>query len=591
MKAGALAAGLLALAALAAPRIADRARDAATDMLIQAVPRPPDGATPVVIVAVDAAALAEQGAWPWPRATLARLVAGVAATQPAAIALDVALPDPAPGDAALAGAIAAGPVVQAVLAGADPPPPGPGVVLIGAPNLVRLPALPGVAAPAVGSAPTGFAGLPGAVVRAAPMLLRAEPDGVIPGLAVAALARALDAPALILRAGQLQIGDVGLDLPEDGLLRLHPAAAAVPVIPAAAVLAGAPAAAVLRGRLVVVGVTAPGAAVLRPSVLGPFTASAVVQGEAAAQLAAGWVPLRAPGGVAGGALAALLVGALAAALVRWRTAPGLVGAALLAVGWVGVAMAALRLGPVLVDPLLPAAAALLGGAVEAASSALRLAREKARLAARFAHRLPTGVVEQLLAMPEAERLKPERRRVAVVMTDLAGFSAMVRNGEPQAVVAALNDYLAGVEQALLAQGATLERLIGDSVLAVFGAPVAMPDHAARALVAARAVDAFAEDFRCRPAAVALGFGETRIGVSAGEVLVGEMGGARLTWTVCGDAANIAARLQELGKTVGLRALVAGIDDPSLPPPLGVFALRGVGDVVVRPLDVSGHGAT
>ncbi len=160
---------------------------------------------------------------------------------------------------------------------------------------------------------------------------------------------------------------------------------------------------------------------------------------------------------------------------------------------------------------------------------------------------------------------------------------MVRTGEPNAVVAALNDYLRGVEDALLAQGATLERLIGDSVLGVFGAPVAMADVGPRAIAAARAIDAFAEAFRQRPEAAALGFGETRIGVAAGEVLVGEMGGARLTWTVCGDAANIAARLQELGKTVGRRVLVAGIEDASLPPPLGVFALRGVGDVEVRPL--------
>ncbi len=584
MRAGALAAALLVAASLVAPRIADRARDAATDLMVQAVPRPPDGATPVVIVAVDAQSLAAHGSWPWPREGLARLVAAVAAQRPAAIALDVALPDPAPGDAALAAALAAAPVVQAVLAGTAPPPPGPGLVVLGTPDLSALPALPGITPPAVGGVPPGFAGLPGPTVRTAPMLLRVGPEGWVPGLAVAALARALEAPALLLRDDVLQLAEVGLLLPPDGLLRLHPAAAAVPILPAGAILAGAPAAEVLRGRLVVLGVTAPGAAALRPSVLGPFTPSVVLQGEAAAQLAAGWVPLRTPGGAAGAAGAALVLGVLAAALVRWRTAAGLAGAALLALGWVGVAAAALRFGPWLADPLLPAAAALLAGVTEAAAAALREAREKARLAARFAHRLPTGVAAQLLAMPEAERLKPERRQVAVVMTDLAGFSAMVRTGEPNAVVAALNDYLRGVEQALLDQGATLERLIGDSVLGVFGAPVAMADVGTRAIAAARAIDTFAEAFRQRPEAAALGFGETRIGVAAGEVLVGEMGGARLTWTVCGDAANIAARLQELGKTVGRRVLVAGIEDASLPPPLGVFALRGVGDIEVRPID-------
>jgi class 3 adenylate cyclase len=97
------------------------------------------------------------------------------------------------------------------------------------------------------------------------------------------------------------------------------------------------------------------------------------------------------------------------------------------------------------------------------------------------------------------------------------------------------------------------------------------------------MDRFAEAFRARPEAMALGWGATRIGVAAGEVMVGEVGASRLTWTVCGDAANIAARLQELGRDLGRRALVAGIADPSLPPPLGRFALRGLGEVEVRPL--------
>ncbi|HYZ34310.1 MAG TPA: adenylate/guanylate cyclase domain-containing protein, partial [Crenalkalicoccus sp.] len=109
-------------------------------------------------------------------------------------------------------------------------------------------------------------------------------------------------------------------------------------------------------------------------------------------------------------------------------------------------------------------------------------------------------------------------------------------------------------------------------------------HARRALAAARALDSFAEEFRARPEAAAIGWGETRIGVAAGEVLVGEVGGSRLTWTVCGDAANVAARLQELAKTLGGRGLVTGIADPSLGPPVARLALRGLpGETEVYPL--------
>jgi adenylate cyclase len=239
---------------------------------------------------------------------------------------------------------------------------------------------------------------------------------------------------------------------------------------------------------------------------------------------------------------------------------------------------------VLLDPVLPAAAALLGGAGEAAMAARRLARERARLLDRFAHRLPEGILDRLLALPEAERLRPERLRVTVVATDLAGFSAMVRRSDPAAVVAVLNAYLTGIEAIVTGAGGTLERLIGDGTLVAFGAPVPQPDHAARALAAARAIDRFAEEFRRRPDASALGWGATRIGVAAGEVMVGEVGGSRLSWVVCGDAANTAARLQELARELGRRALVTGIADPSLPPPLGRFALRGLSEeAVVHPL--------
>ncbi len=575
MKAGALAATLLVAVALAWPGPAEEAREGTTEALMRAVPRPA-AAAPVVVVAIDEAALAD-APWPWPRARLAALVEALAGAGAAALALDVALAEPAEGDAALAAALGRLPAVQAAFAGHGAP--GFGVARIGVPDLAGLAVLPGLAAPAVAGAPAGFAGLPGNPVRALPLLVQAGGE-VQPGLALAAFARALGAETLLVRAGRparIDLAALALPLPADGALRLHPAPDRVPVLPAARV-AALPAGA-LAGRLAVLGVTAPGAAALRPSAFGPFTPSPILQAEAVAQLAQGWVPRRPPGGAWPERLAALLLGLLAAFAVARRVGPGLLLAAGLALGWVGLAAAGLRFGPLLLDPLLPAAAVLLAAATEAAAGALRLARERARLVTRFAARLPTGVAAALLARPEAERLRPERHRVAVLVTDLAGFSAMVRRAEPAPLLAALNAYLAGVEAAILAEGGTLERLIGDSVLGVFGAPVEMPDHGARALAAARAVDAFAEAFRRRPEAAALGWGETRIGVAAGEVLAGEMGGSRLTWAVCGDAANMAARLQDLGKSLGRRVLVSGIAGPGLVP-LGRHELRGIGEAEV-----------
>lgn len=589
MKAGSLAAALLAAAALLMPAPAQEVREGATDLLMRAVPRPAEGASPVLAVAVTEADLAAFGPWPWPRERLAVLVSRLAEAGAAAVALDLVLAEPAGGDAALGAALSAVPALVALLAGTAPAPAGFAVAQVGRPDLSGLPVLPGVELTVLAGTAGALAALPGRTVRGVPMLVRlgAGPEGeLLPGLALGALARALRVNTLILRDERpvlLQLGPHLLPLPQDGLLRLDPPRDLVPVLPAGAVLRGEVGEAA-RGRIVLLGATAPEAAPLRPSVLGPYTPSLLLHAEAAAQLAAGWVPLRPLGGAVTEALAALLLGLLAAAAVRRWPGWGLGAALGLGLLWPLAALAALRVGAVLIDPALPAAAAVLGGTAEAAAAARRLARERARLLSRFAHRLPTGVAQRLLARPEAERLRPELCRVAVVMTDLAGFSATVRGSSPAAVVAVLNAYLAGIEAAVLREEGTLERLIGDSVLAVFGAPLARPDDAARAIAAARAIDRFAEAFRRRPEAAALGWGETRIGVAAGEVLAGEVGGSRLTWAVCGDAANVAARLQELAKTLGVRALVTGIEDPSLPPPAGRFALRGLsGEAEVRPL--------
>ena len=466
------------------------------------------------------------------------------------------------------------------------------VALLGAPNVSDLPLLPGVEPIAIKGAVGALAALPGRTVRSVPMLARigagqeAQADALLPGLAVGALARALGVETVILRGGSpmaLQLGPHLLPLPADGLLRLDPADEPAPMVSAGAVLRGE-AADAAQGRIAVIGVTAAAGASLRPSIFGPFTPSLLIQAEAAAQLAMGWVPLRPPHASAAEAGAAVLLGLVTAWLVGTQPGIGLAVTLAVALIWPVLALAALRHGAMLLDPVLPAAGAVAGGVVEAAAAARRLALERARLLSRFAHRLPTGVADQLLTRPEAERLRPERCQVTVVMTDLAGFSTMVRGNDPALIVALLNAYLAGIEAVVIRELGTLERLIGDSVLAVFGAPLPRPDDAARALAAARAIDRFAEDFRQRPDAAALGWGETRIGVAAGEVLAGEVGGSRLTWAVCGDAANIAARLQELAKTISCRALVAGIEDLSLPPPIGRFTLRGLpGEIEIRPL--------
>jgi adenylate cyclase len=595
MRVGVLAAGAVAGAGLLFSHGLEPLREGGIDALMHLSPRRAAEMAPVLAVAVTDADLARFGPWPWPRAVLARLVAQIAGAGAVAVALDVTMSESAEGDAELVQALATVPSVVAVLEGAAPANATPttrnlAVALIGRVDLAGLPALPGIEPTALPGVIGALGALPGQIVRAVPLLARVGAAGttegdLIPGLALATLTRALGEETLLLRDARpplLQIGRYGLPLPAGGLLRLDPPDRPVPVVSAGAMMSGQ-AAGQAKGRIVLLGLTA-AVAPLRPSVFGPFTPSLLVQAEAVAQLAAGWVPRILPGGRSAEAAAGLLLGLVAALAVRRAPRSGLVVALLLAALWPLGALAALRFGGMLVDPVVPALAAVFAGVAETAAAARRLARERLRLLARFAHRLPTGVADRLLATPESERLRPERCQVAVVMTDLAGFTAMVHSSEPAVLVGLLNAYLAGIEAAVLDAGGTLERLIGDSVLAVFGAPVVQTDSPGRALAAARVIDRFAEGFRQRPDAAALGWGATRIGVAAGEVLAGEFGGSRLTWSVCGDAANVAARLQELAKSLGQRALVTGIEDASLPPPLGSFVLRGLdGEAEVRAL--------
>ena len=244
-------------------------------------------------------------------------------------------------DAELTEALAASPAVLGLLAGAAPPSRSFGVALVGAPDTSGLLALPGATPLAVDGAPTALAALPGDTVRAVPMLARLG-ETVMPGLAVGVLARALELETLVLRSGQAAAAPCSSNSASSGCrcpgtgccgcIRRRPPSRCFrprrcwPATPRTA----------LRGRLVLLGSTAAEVAPLRPSTLGPFTPSLLLQAAAAAQLAAGWVPMRILGGAWTEAGLAFLLGASAAAAVAWRPGPGLALAALLFLLWPAV---------------------------------------------------------------------------------------------------------------------------------------------------------------------------------------------------------------------------------------------------------------
>jgi adenylate cyclase len=200
----------------------------------------------------------------------------------------------------------------------------------------------------------------------------------------------------------------------------------------------------------------------------------------------------------------------------------------------------------------PALLALAAGALVAglaAFAALRLAR--ARLAARFAQHLAPEVVARIAAEPGLLRIAGERRRMSFVFTDIEGFTGLVERMPAERLVALLDAYLAEAGEIAVRHGGVIDKVVGDALHVMFGAPLDQPDHAARALACAVALAAFGRRFAAEGEAAANGFGRTRVGVSTGEAVVGDVGGGRkLDYTAHGAAVNLAARLEAANKELG-----------------------------------------
>ena len=262
--------------------------------------------------------------------------------------------------------------------------------------------------------------------------------------------------------------------------------------------------------------------------------------------------IRSPGGIADRGIAALLTLLAGFAVLSMSPLRGaallLAGAALWAIGTV-VALDHAVLLPLL-DPLVAivvAIAALFGYRFAVAD------RDKAFLRRAFSLYLPAPEVERLAESAVPPSLGGEVRELTVLVSDVEGFSAIAEGLAPPELVARLNSYLALVTEAVEANGGFVDKYTGDGVIAVFGAPIADPDHARHAVEAALAIQrATAPD----GAADGLAF-RTRIGINSGEMLVGNIGGRRrFNYTVIGDAVNLAARIEGANKAFATRTLAS-----------------------------------
>ena len=535
----------------------------------------------IVIVDIDERSLAEQGRWPWDRARIAALAGRLVDRGGAAVVgFDVVFAERQAGtddDATLAGALAERPVVLGYYFTSDREGRTSGALPAAlydgeaarelAPRLTHangfganLGELQRAARASGFFNPFLGGGLdPDGVIRALP-LLAGYHGAVYDSLAVAVMREYLGKASVAVRGDALVLRGErgGVEIPVSaGFTAMVPLAGRggpgggrFRYVSATDVLEGRVGAEALRGRIVLVGTTAPGQTDLRATPVSEVFPGVEIHASLIAGALDGRLKRRPVEAPAIGALATLLVGGVLALALP---AMGAVGAVLASV--VGAmtlaganAIAYSNFGVVL--PLAASlAAVLVVGLFNLTAGWFAEGRTRRAMVQLFGEYVSPQLVEQMARDPFGYRIaESTNRELTILFADIRGFTRIAETMEPEALREYINTFLTGMTGIIHAHRGTVDKYIGDAVMAFWGAPVEDPAHADHAVAAALAmqdeVRRMSEALRARglpPLAVG-------IGVNTGVVRVGDMGSRlRRAYTVIGDAVNLASRLEGLTK--------------------------------------------
>jgi len=190
-----------------------------------------------------------------------------------------------------------------------------------------------------------------------------------------------------------------------------------------------------------------------------------------------------------------------------------------------------------------------------------------------------NLADRLCNSEDALELTGQRREVAALFTDIAGFTSLAETLDPEVLGELLNSYVTGMTEIVFSHEGTVAKIVGDAIHVLFGAPADQPDHASRAVACALELDRYSENFRQEWLGRGVPLGVTRVGLHAGPAIVGNFGGARFfDYSAYGDTINIAARLEAANKQLGTRICVsdgvASRADKFRGRPIGELVLRG-----------------
>ena len=616
---------LLTVALLAAAvlfRVADpwpiaRLRLSVFDTYLDLAPRPPDPKLPVRIVDIDEASLARVGQWPWPRTHMARIIDNLKQAGARTITLDIILAEPdrlspaafaklfaaepalAPmveaagslpsNDERLAAAIGLAPVVLGFAGDAGsgkPPPPRASFAFAGDDPQAFVPRFPGAVsslaalnarAPGIGA--VNWVPFRDQIIRRVPLLVSAA-GTLYPSLPLEALRLALGETTIFVRAsggsgitafGQrtgiesVRVGKTVLPTDADGELWLRLARADPRrYLSAFKILEGGFDPAEVAGRDIFLGTSAVGLLDLRATPLQSAVPGVEIHAQALEQMLSGDHLYR-PAYATGAELVfLLLVGALVAWLIPRYGAliAAAIGLSAILAVFAG-SWAAYAQGGLLFDPVYPALAILLLYLATSLNSYVATETDRNRVRAAFSHYVAAPLVEELARNRDKLKLGGETREVSVLFADVRGFTKISEGMSAEALIRFLNRLFTPLSDVILAERGTIDKFMGDAVMAFWNAPLIDAAHARNACIAALRMQAELAKLNALWAAESANRGESPspvrlgIGLNTGECCVGNVGSPqRFDYSILGDVVNVASRLQEATKTYGV-PIIAG----------------------------------
>lgn len=585
-------------------------RDLIFDSYLRAHPRPYNPALPVRVIDIDDESLKRHGQWPWPRPLLAQLVTRLHEAGAAAIAFDILMAEPdrfspeqlaarlsastqkealnilaqnagQTHDEIFAQAIATGTVISAVAgthSGTNPVPSKYGFAFAGDKPHGFLPQMRGAIlpldafiAPSAGLASLNFFPDRDLVVRRAPTLTLIN-GAPVPGLAMEALRVAQQATTFIVKSSNasgetafgaktgvisVKVGEFEIPTEPDGAVRVHYAGTQAERRISAWKILAEPAPDILRGAIVFVGSGAAGMDI-RATPLDAVIPGIDVHAELTEHILGG-ARLARPDYANGlEAIAIILAGLVAAGLVlALRAAAGAMAAGAAAVSICAASWFSFVREGLLFDPVLPSLALLSGFGLATVLAYRTTEKDRARIRDAFGRYVSPAIVETLASDPSRLKLGGDNRDVTVLFTDIRNFTGLAERLPAEQVVQFLNAVHTPMTNAVIRRNGTIDKYIGDGLMAFWNAPLDDPDHVRNALRAALDMVRLVPDIPLPPDSARTSQLQVGIGIHTGQACVGNLGSSvRFDYSIVGDTVNSAARLEPLSKHYGV-AIVVG----------------------------------